>query len=99
MAKCLLVELDGAARLAQGRVGIAQVAQRAAFPMPVADLASDGKCLLVELDGAARLAQIRVGIAQVAQRAAFPLPVADLAENCQALFVNSMARRTSPKSA
>ena len=68
----LLVELDGAAGLAQIRVGVAQVAQDASFSSPVANLAGDDELLLVELDGAAGLAQSCVGNAQVAQRVLLP---------------------------
>ena len=38
----LLVVLDGAARLAQGGVGVAQVGEHSAFVVPVADLTVNG---------------------------------------------------------
>jgi hypothetical protein len=63
----LLMVLDGALRLAESRVGVAQVAEILAFPSTVADLAVDGEGLLVIFDGAPRLTEIRVDVAQVAE--------------------------------
>src|SRR6185369_13993263 len=83
----LLVELDGAAGLAEVRVGVAEAPRGVSFPAPVADLACNGEVLLVELVGAAGLAESRVGEAEVAHGDSLSAPVADLACNAELLLV------------
>ena len=63
----LLVELDGLARLAQGGVGNAQVAERGAFAAAVADLAGDRPAPARSTRWPCGLAQGGVGNAQVAE--------------------------------
>jgi hypothetical protein len=57
----------------------AQVTQRVALALAVADFAVDGQCLLVVIDGAAVLPQRVIRVAQVAQRVAFAAAVSDFA--------------------
>ena len=53
--EALLVELDGLPRLAEILPGDAQIAQRVALAVPIAELTRDREALLVELDRLARL--------------------------------------------
>ncbi|HKM82808.1 MAG TPA: hypothetical protein VJY15_17835 [Candidatus Acidoferrum sp.] len=63
--KRLFEQADGPLGLAQGGVGIAQVAEGGPLAPPVADLARNRPVLLVEADGPLGLAQGGVGEAQV----------------------------------
>ena len=83
----LLVEFDGAAGLAEVRVGVAEVACGVSLSSAVADLASDGEVLLVEFDGAAGLAEGRVGDAEAACGVSLSSAVADLASDGEVLLV------------
>ncbi|MCS6911581.1 MAG: hypothetical protein NZM11_13580, partial [Anaerolineales bacterium] len=64
----MLVILNGLARLAQGGVGVAEIAEVLTFRALIADLTADDQCLLVILNGLARLAQGGVGVAEIAER-------------------------------
>ncbi len=75
ITNCLLVELDGAAGLAQVGVGHAQVAQRSAFAATVAQLARTVRACSWNSMARRALAQAEVGQAQVAQMRAFRAPM------------------------
>jgi hypothetical protein len=75
------MEVNGALVLAQVVVSNAQIAQGAAFPSAITNLAGDRQVLFIEVNGALVLAQAVVSTAQIAQGAAFPSAITNLAGN------------------
>src|SRR4051794_11244201 len=55
------MKLSGASRIAEPRVGIAEIGERTRLGSQVASRARDDKCLLIRLNRASRLAQSGVG--------------------------------------
>jgi hypothetical protein len=88
----LFIVLYGAARLAEVRIGEAEIAARTALAAPVADLLHDQKDLLAVLDGAAGLAEVLVGDTAIAERIALTAPGLNLRPPL-ALVVRACARR------
>jgi hypothetical protein len=66
----LFIEFDGFAGVAQGEVGIPQIAEGIAFAAAVADFPRNRQRLFIEFDGFAGVAQGGIGKPQIAE----PLP-------------------------
>ena len=78
---------DGVVHPAQGRIGIAEIAEAIAFAAVVADFAAMTRALLVVGDGAVYPAEGRIGIAEIAEAIAFAAAVADFAADDEGLLV------------
>jgi hypothetical protein len=95
----LLLQLNGAAVLAQEAVSIAEVGQDGPFPQSVPHLAREGEALFEEFNCATVFAQRDVGGAEVSQRGPFPLAVAYLSRGSQVSLVEVNCAAVLPERA